>query len=81
MEQARGQLVNTSIFEIFKIGIGPSSSHTVGPMRAAQEFAASLQNERVLDQVAPVRVEFGMDMQSRYKETSLAGLAVNVIEC
>ena len=49
--------MNTSIFEIFKIGIGPSSSHTVGPMRAAREFAASLQNERVLDQVARIRVE------------------------
>ena len=31
-----------SIFEIFKIGIGPSSSHTVGPMKAAHAFAASL---------------------------------------
>ena len=27
-----------SVFELFKIGIGPSSSHTVGPMRAAREF-------------------------------------------
>ena len=32
----------TSIFEIFKIGIGPSSSHTVGPMKAAREFAERL---------------------------------------
>jgi L-serine dehydratase len=31
-----------SVFELFKIGIGPSSSHTVGPMKAATEFAASL---------------------------------------
>jgi len=31
--------VKTSLFEIFKIGIGPSSSHTVGPMRAAAAFA------------------------------------------
>ncbi len=31
-----------SVFEIFKIGIGPSSSHTVGPMKAAREFALSL---------------------------------------
>ena len=55
--EARGQLVNTSIFEIFKIGIGPSSSHTVGPMRASREFVASLQNEGILDQVVRVRVE------------------------
>src|SRR5580658_7780617 len=34
--------MNTSIFELFKIGIGPSSSHTVGPMRAARSFAAGL---------------------------------------
>jgi L-serine dehydratase len=34
--------VKTSIFELFKIGIGPSSSHTVGPMRAARSFAAGL---------------------------------------
>jgi L-serine dehydratase len=34
--------VKTSIFEIFKIGIGPSSSHTVGPMRAAADFAGSV---------------------------------------
>ena len=34
--------MKTSIFELFKIGIGPSSSHTVGPMRAARWFAAAL---------------------------------------
>ncbi|HCU91917.1 MAG TPA: hypothetical protein DHU96_03965, partial [Actinobacteria bacterium] len=31
-----------SAFDLFKIGIGPSSSHTVGPMRAAGMFAGSL---------------------------------------
>jgi L-serine dehydratase len=36
-----------SVFELFKIGVGPSSSHTVGPMRAACAFAASLPTERV----------------------------------
>lgn len=34
--------MKTSIFEIFKIGIGPSSSHTVGPMRAARDFVSRL---------------------------------------
>ena len=34
--------MSSSIFDIFKIGIGPSSSHTVGPMRAAARFAAAL---------------------------------------
>ena len=33
-----------SVFDIFKIGIGPSSSHTVGPMKAARAFAASVQD-------------------------------------
>ncbi|MCU1322444.1 MAG: L-serine dehydratase [Acidobacteriaceae bacterium] len=35
--------MNTSLFELFKIGIGPSSSHTVGPMRAALRFVQELQ--------------------------------------
>lgn len=34
--------MNTSLFELFKIGVGPSSSHTVGPMRAAQDFLSRL---------------------------------------
>jgi L-serine dehydratase len=50
--------LKTSIFEIFKIGIGPSSSHTVGPMRVAQqEVVISLKNEALLDRVAQLRVE------------------------
>ena len=40
-----------SIFEIFKIGVGPSSSHTVGPMRAARRFVADL--ERVCEELVP----------------------------
>ena len=32
-----------SVFDLFKIGIGPSSSHTVGPMRAALMFASGLE--------------------------------------
>ena len=38
-----------SVFDLFKIGIGPSSSHTVGPMRAARLFALRLQHEGHLD--------------------------------
>jgi L-serine dehydratase len=34
--------MKTSLFEIFKIDIGPRSSHTVGPMRAAGDFVAML---------------------------------------
>ncbi|MFC7411104.1 L-serine ammonia-lyase [Hydrogenophaga atypica] len=43
-----------SAFDLFKIGIGPSSSHTVGPMRAARLFVAGMQNQGVLAQVARV---------------------------
>jgi L-serine dehydratase len=46
-----------SVFDLFKIGIGPSSSHTVGPMRAARMFADALHRERLLDRVHAVRVE------------------------
>ncbi|MDL9978877.1 L-serine ammonia-lyase, iron-sulfur-dependent, subunit alpha [Microbacterium sp. ASV49] len=43
-----------SAFELFSIGVGPSSSHTVGPMRAAGDFAARLRAEGVIDRVARV---------------------------
>ncbi|MCA8863544.1 MULTISPECIES: L-serine ammonia-lyase [unclassified Halomonas] len=36
-----------SVFDLFRIGIGPSSSHTVGPMRAARDFALALDDARV----------------------------------
>ncbi len=46
-----------SVFDLFKIGIGPSSSHTVGPMRAARKFVAKLQDEGQLDKVHHLQVE------------------------
>ncbi|MFH8702006.1 L-serine ammonia-lyase [Streptomyces chartreusis] len=46
-----------SVFDLFSIGIGPSSSHTVGPMRAARMFARRLHNEGVLSSVASIRAE------------------------
>ncbi|MER5757009.1 L-serine ammonia-lyase [Streptomyces sp. NPDC002088] len=46
-----------SVFDLFSIGIGPSSSHTVGPMRAARMFARRLRNEDLLASVASVRTE------------------------
>ncbi|MBK9568875.1 MAG: L-serine ammonia-lyase [Chitinophagaceae bacterium] len=45
-----------SVFDIFKIGIGPSSSHTLGPWRAAQRFAKTLQQNNLLKDVIEVRV-------------------------
>ncbi|MFD5908714.1 L-serine ammonia-lyase [Streptomyces massasporeus] len=46
-----------SVFDLFSIGIGPSSSHTVGPMRAARMFARRLRNEELLAPTAQVRAE------------------------
>lgn len=45
-----------SIFDMFKIGIGPSSSHTLGPWRAAQRFVESLQKRELLQQVEGVHI-------------------------
>jgi L-serine dehydratase len=49
--------MKTSLFEIFKIGIGPSSSHTVGPMRAALAFVQALENKNVLHRVRRVQTD------------------------
>jgi len=49
--------MHTSIFDLFKIGIGPSSSHTVGPMRAAYRFLLVLSHAGLLSKVSSVRVE------------------------
>ncbi|MEB0048602.1 MULTISPECIES: L-serine ammonia-lyase [unclassified Pseudomonas] len=46
-----------SVFDLFKIGIGPSSSHTVGPMRAAALFVESLREKHLLEQVRRVEVQ------------------------
>ena len=46
-----------SVFDLFTIGIGPSSSHTVGPMRAARTFAEGLAADGLLTDVSRVRVE------------------------
>ncbi len=45
-----------SVFELFKIGIGPSSSHTVGPMRAAHTFVQRLDEADLLNQVERVQL-------------------------
>jgi L-serine dehydratase len=49
--------MKTSLFDLYKVGIGPSSSHTMGPMRAARRFATELEAASVLPQVAEARVE------------------------
>ncbi|RKT21720.1 L-serine ammonia-lyase [Paraburkholderia sp. RAU2J] len=49
--------MNVSVFDLFKIGIGPSSSHTVGPMIAACRFASHIEDANLLGFVRRVRVE------------------------
>lgn len=49
--------MHISVFDLFKIGIGPSSSHTVGPMNAARRFAHALSEQALLSQVTHVKVE------------------------
>lgn len=53
-----------STFELFKIGVGPSSSHTMGPMLAAAQLAHGL------DEVIETMRKPGLDMSERYKEAS-----------
>lgn len=45
------------VLDLFKIGIGPSSSHTVGPMKAAAAFAAAVTASGRLTSVSRVRVD------------------------
>jgi len=60
-------VVKTSLFDLYKVGIGPSSSHTMGPMRAARRFAQSLQDSHLLTQTTRVRAEL-------YGSLALTGL-------
>ena len=52
-----------SITDLFTIGIGPSSSHTVGPMRAAHAFATMLDEDGILRELTPLLAAFGADRQ------------------
>lgn len=49
--------MSLSVLDIFKIGVGPSSSHTMGPMNAACAFATDLQQMRRLDETARIGVQ------------------------
>src|SRR5271165_2924508 len=45
-----------SVFDIFKIGIGPSSSHTLGPWRAAQQFVGILEQKQAMPLVVQIKI-------------------------
>jgi L-serine dehydratase len=72
--------MSISVFDLFKIGIGPSSSHTVGPMRAAAMFVDSLAAAGVLDEVARVRVElFGSLGATGYGHGSVPAVVLGLL--
>lgn len=50
-------VMSISVFELFSIGIGPSSSHTVGPMRAAKTFANKVHDQQLIAQTQRVQVD------------------------
>ncbi|MEY2586249.1 MAG: hypothetical protein RLY11_98, partial [Bacteroidota bacterium] len=45
-----------SVFDMFKICVGPSSSHTLGPWRAAQQLVSSIEHQQKLSSVASIKV-------------------------
>ncbi|MGB8031236.1 MAG: L-serine ammonia-lyase [Terracidiphilus sp.] len=59
--------MTASLFDLYKIGVGPSSSHTMGPMRAACQFARDLDSAGLLDRIARVQAEL-------YGSLALTGL-------
>ena len=59
--------MTTSLFDLYKIGVGPSSSHTMGPMRASRSFARDLVSSGSIGRVARVQVEL-------YGSLALTGL-------
>ena len=46
-----------SIFDMLKIGVGPSSSHTLGPWRAAERFLAELREENIIDKIDRIKID------------------------
>jgi L-serine dehydratase len=74
--------MSISVFDLFKIGIGPSSSHTVGPMRAAGMFTDSLIADGLLPRVARVRVElFGSLGATGHGHGSVAAIVLGLLGC
>ena len=71
--------MTVSVFDLFSIGVGPSSSHTVGPMRAAANFAGELRESGVLADTAAVRVElFGSLAATGHGHGTLTAVAIGL---
>lgn len=63
-----------SVFDMFKVGIGPSSSHTVGPMKAAKEFVDDLLNRNILNKTNRLQVDVygSLSLTGRGHNTDIA---------
>ncbi|MFQ1022642.1 L-serine ammonia-lyase [Avibacterium paragallinarum] len=63
-----------SVFDMFKIGIGPSSSHTVGPMKAGKQFVDDLAAQHLLEKVSHIKVDVygSLSMTGRGHNTDIA---------
>ena len=46
-----------SVFDMLKIGVGPSSSHTLGPWRAAQKWIQSLKDAAIFNEIDGIRID------------------------
>ncbi len=58
-----------SVFDMFKVGVGPSSSHTVGPMKAGKQFIDDLIEQGKFDAVATLHVDV-------YGSLSMTGMVI-----
>jgi L-serine dehydratase len=76
LEATKRRYIPVSVFQLFSIGIGPSSSHTVGPMRAARLFAEQLESEGHLIHLTSMTIElFGsLAMTGKGHATDIAVL-------
>ena len=75
-----------SVFDMLKIGVGPSSSHTLGPWRAAEQFLAELRNQNIIASVHRVKVDLygSLSLTGKGHATDYAvmlGLSVALMEC
>ena len=65
-----------SVFDMLKIGVGPSSSHTLGPWRAAERFLGELRNENLLHKTTQVKIDLygSLSLTGKGHATDLAVL-------
>ncbi|MFI4963510.1 MAG: L-serine ammonia-lyase, partial [Legionellales bacterium] len=73
--------MNISVFDLFSVGIGPSSSHTVGPMLAANAFVSLLEEKNLLKQCERIRIELYGSLALTGKGHGTDKAILNGLEC